>query len=155
MWLKYNLHITISAWLILLLTVSCGRSTAETERDYLTSAINELGFPAYTRWIVIMPGLGCHGCIQEAEAFMKENVERQDILFILTSVSSLKILQQKIGVQVKDLPNVYIDRDEAFKLPTENNIYPCIVRIEAGKITGHEFQSPGNSGAFMKLHDKL
>lgn len=153
--LKDHLHITITACLILSLTGSCGRSTSETERDYLTSAIDELGIPAYTRWIVIMPGLGCHGCIQEAEAFMKENVERQDILFVLTSISSLKILQQKIGVQVKDLPNVYIDREEAFMLPTANNIYPCIVRIESGKIVAHEFQSPSNRGAFMKLQDTL
>jgi hypothetical protein len=95
--------------------------------------------------------LGCHGCIQEAEVFMKDNVEKPDILFVLTNISSLKILQQKIGVQIKDYPNVYVDWENAFSIPTDNSIYPCIIRIENRKITAHEFQCPKNGQAFRKL----
>lgn len=154
--LKNHLYILIVV-LIVLVATSCKKSVKEIETAYLSSAFDNLNLNLanHTKWIVILPGLGCHGCIQEGEAFMKDNVENPDILFILTNISSLKILQQKIGVQVNDLPNVYIDRENSLKIPTNNNIYPCIIRIENGKIIAHEFQSPNNSAAFIKLKKLL
>lgn len=94
----------------------------------------------------------CHGCIQEAEAFMKDNIENNDILFILTKISSIKILQQKIGIKVSEQPNVYIDKTDDFSIPTDNSIYPCIIKMEKGQMLDHEFQSPKNGGAFAKLN---
>lgn len=137
--------------IILFIISSCKKSTKEIETACLRTAIEKLKVDDHTKWIVVLPGLGCQGCIQEAEVFMRDYVINSDILFVLTNISSLKILQQKIGVQIRDYPNVYIDRNNLFSIPTDNSIYPCIIKVENSKITTHEFQSPQNSAAFMKL----
>lgn len=97
-----------------------------------------------------MPGAGCHGCIQEGEYFMKENIDNRKILFVLINTSSLKLLQQKIGIKLKEHSNVYIDKDFIFDIPSNNVIYPCVIRLEKGKIKQFEFQSPKNA-AFHKI----
>lgn len=130
---------------------SCKKSIKDIETSYLTSAIEKLNVDDTVKWMVILPGLGCHGCIQEGEAFMKDYILKRDILFVLTNISSIKILQQKVGLQVREQPNIYIDRDNAIMIPTENKIYPCIIRLEHSKIVKYEFQSPSNGQAFWKL----
>ena len=87
-------------------------------------------------------GMGCHGCIQEAEFFMKKHISNEKILFVLTNIESLKILQQKTGVEIKSHPNVYIDWNNQFKLPTDHSIYPCVIQVNKGKLQQYAFQSP-------------
>ena len=140
---------------IALFVGSCKKSVKDTETDNLTTSISKIQVNKQVKWIVILPGLGCHGCIQEGEAFMKKYVQNSRILFVLTKISSLKILQQKIGVQIKNYPNVYVDNDNSFNIHTDNSIYPCIVRIEDGKVIEHEFQSPKNGAAFYNLRSKI
>lgn len=137
------------------ITNSCKKSIHETESENLTTAMAKLNVNKQTKWMVVLPGLGCHGCIQEGEAFMKKYVKNTDILFVLTNISSLKILQQKLGVQIKNCPNVYIDRENIFDVHTDNHFYPCIARIENGKVVEHEFQSPKNGAAFYNLRSLL
>lgn len=140
--------------LALTLTGSCKKSAYKMEKDNITKAIEQTKLDDNVRWMVILPGLGCNGCIQEAEAFMKEHIADGEILFVLTNISSLKILQQKIGVQIKDCPNVVIDTENEFDVKTDNSIYPCIVELRNGKIVGHEFQSPKNPEAFGRLKNQ-
>lgn len=123
------------------------------EKENLLFAIESIKIDEF-QWIVILPGLGCHGCIQEAEIFMKEYIENEQILFVLTKVESIKILQQKIGFSIKDRDNVYIDRNNVFEIKSENGIYPCVIRLEDGKIKNYSFQSPGNP-AFDTLREIL
>ena len=118
---------------ILLTSGSCQKSSHNIEKRYLIEAIEQTDIGDNMRWIVVLPGLGCTGCIQEAEAFMKDNIENGEILFVLTKISSLKILQQKIGVQIKDYTNVVVDMENKFDVRTENKIYPCIVHLKNGK----------------------
>lgn len=150
-----NLLYLILTILILVTSESCKDSIKEIESDSLTIALNKINIGNNTKWVVLLPGLGCHGCIQEGEAFMRDNIWNSDILFVLTNISSLKILQQKIGIQVKDHKNVYVDKEDIFSVPTDNKSYPCIIKIEKGKIVAHEFQSPLNSSAFMNLSNKI
>jgi hypothetical protein len=82
---------------------------------------------------------------------MKDNIENTNLLFVLTTISSLKILEQQIEIKIKEHPNIYIDSDNLFNIPTENIIYPCIVQIRKNKIVSHEFQCPENGMAFNKL----
>jgi hypothetical protein len=143
-------------WIVLSLlsaTSSCKKSGKAVEAENLTTAIYKAKVDYDIQWIVLLPGLGCHGCIQEGEAFMRDHIENTGILFVLTKISSLKILQQKIGIKIEEHPNVYIDRENIFNIPTDNSIYPCIIRMKNGKIVDHEFQSPKNGSAFRKLSD--
>lgn len=151
--LEKHSYVFMLAFIILSVTGSCKKSTKEIETTCFRTAIEKLKVDDHTKWIVVLPGLGCNGCIQEAEVFMRDYVKNSDIFFVLTNISSLKLLQQKIGVQIRDYPNVYIDRNNVFSIPTDNSIYPCIIRVKNSKIKEHEFQSPQNSAAFMKLKE--
>lgn len=142
--------IFLSALLIFLLTVSCKKSQKELEEEYITLVVNETPKEPSVKWVVILPGMGCHGCIQEGEVFMRDHVSNQDIAFVLTKIESVKILQQKIEVELNAHQNIRVDPKE----PTANIIYPCIVRLENGKISSYEFQSPDNN-AFEKLRNLL
>jgi len=73
------------------------------------------------------------------------------IIFVLIKISLLKILQQKINIDIKEHPNIYVDRDNVFNISADNTIYPCIIQLQNGKIMAHEFQSPKNGLAFQKL----
>lgn len=120
------------------------------ERRFLSNCIEQIKIPVNYQWVVILPGVGCHGCIQDGEYFMKQNIENRDILFVLTKTSSLKILQQKIGFRIDENPNIYIDKTMLFDLPTKNSIYPCVIKLEKGKMLTYSFQSP-DSNAFRLL----
>lgn len=147
---------TFTIALITLLLFSCGKKTdKEIESGYINAFLKHVNISKETNWVVILPGLGCHGCIQEGEQFMKDNVKKKGVYFILTKIESLKILQNKIGVDLKTQSNVYADKENALNIPTNNNIYPCIVRLENGKIIDHEFQCPQNSEAFNNLKERI
>ena len=140
--------------LIFILSVSCKKGEKELERDYIDIIIKKVNISNSTKWMIILPGLGCHGCIREGEVFMRDNINNKNILFVLTKIESLKILQKKIEINVKKYSNIYIDNKEGFNIPTKNSGYPCIAYIENGELISHEFQSPGNN-AFDTLRKQL
>jgi hypothetical protein len=148
--------IQIVAFIILSSSPSCQKkSQHEIESDYFQSLVAQLHLKDEIKYLVILPGLGCHGCIQEGEAFMKEYVDDKNIEFVLTNIESLKILKQKIGVDVTKRPNIYVDKDNMVSIPTDNKVYPCIIQIDGTDIKAHEFQSPMNSQAFLKLKSRI
>lgn len=130
--------------------ISCKDKPEEVEKAFLNRAIEQIDIPMDYQWIVIIPGAGCHGCIQEGELFMKRNIEKQNILYILTKTSSVKILQQKTGVRLDEHPNIYLDTHKQFDIPTNNTIYPCVIKMKDGKVASHSFQSPQNN-AFKQI----
>jgi len=134
---------------------SCNKSIQEKERDQLADAVDNIGIKKDIDWIVILPGLGCSGCIQEAEDFLKKNANNKRIFFVLTKIESLKILQQKTGVKIDEHSNIIVDRTDQFIVPTDNSIYPCIIKFSEGEFLSHEFQSPDNSNAFEKLKARV
>lgn len=134
---------------------SCNKTESEIEKDYLDDQVANLKTLKDEKWIVVLPGLGCKGCIQEAEAFMSKNINNKQIFFVLTKVESIKLLQQKTGIQINDHQNIYIDNENHFEIPSENGIYPLIIQLDNKKIKNYEFQSPKNGMAFSKLDDRL
>lgn len=140
---------------LIITTTSCKKDPKIEETLYFSKAINKVDIPSNYEWLVILPGVGCHGCIQEGESFIQEHIDQKDILFVLTKIESLKILQNKIGLNIKDHSNIMIDREDMFNVRTDNRIYPCIIELENGKLMGYEFQSPENSTAFEKLQHQI
>ncbi|MDE6009096.1 MAG: hypothetical protein K2G90_07805 [Muribaculaceae bacterium] len=122
------------------------------EKEFLSTALNSsektlTGF----NYVIIIPGAGCHGCIQESEYFLKQNIQRKDILFIISNPQSIKILQNKIGLKLNDYSNVLINKTSDFKVPTHNSVYPAVVYLGEDKdIEKVEFQTP-NTSAFHNL----
>ncbi|WP_028298152.1 hypothetical protein [Olivibacter sitiensis] len=132
--------------------ISCRQKTEnDVEKDYLISLVEKFPPPAGTEWFILLPGMGCHGCIQEAEAFMKDFVDKKNMYFVLTRVESLKILEHKIGAKVSGQSNVRADIENEIKIPTPNIVYPCIVKIKDGRYQEHAFQSPNSPSAFNNL----
>ena len=140
--------------LILMILVSCKKEIKEVEHDYLNTIVSKINPDKDVKWIVLLPGLGCHGCIQEGEAFVKDHIGNKQIFFVLTKIESYKILQNKLGIRFEEHENIYLDKKHEINFPTDNGVYPCIVQIQNGKVRDHEFQSPAN-GAFQKLRQKI
>ena len=139
---------------LLFLMVACHQNPEKIEKDSFTKAIEQVNVDAKYQWLVVMPGLGCHGCIQEAESFMKNYIEDERILFVLTKVSSLKILQQKTDIRIDEYTNIFVDRKNLFNIHTGNTIYPCVIQLRNGKIFSHSYQKPANP-AMWQLEEKL
>lgn len=139
---------------ILIFSVSCKQSPANKEKEFIASNVTTLALGEKVDWVVILPNLGCPGCIQEGEAFMRDHLEDPNVFFVITQLQSVKILQQKIGKKITGRANVLIDQDKKFDIPGENKIYPCIVQLDKGKMTGYQFQSPKNGQAFEQLSMK-
>ncbi len=140
---------------VLVIANACKKENKDIEASFIEESISKIKINPNVKWIVILPGLGCHGCIQEGEGFMQDYIENKDILFVLTKIESLKILQKKINISIKEHTNIYLDRSRVFDIPTDNTIYPCIVQLEKNKVISHEFQSPDNSTAFQNLKELL
>jgi len=141
--------------LLILSVTACRQGSEKIERETLNNAIKEAGINSnHYRWMVVLPSLGCNGCIQEGEAFMKENITDTHILFILTNISSLKILQQKTNIRISEHSNIFVDRNNLFDIPTNNRIYPCVAELKDGKVFSHLFQRP-QSAAFVHLEHQL
>lgn len=68
---------TISFLLLLVIFFSCTDKSKEMEKDFLTKGLERIEIAKKYEWIVILPGSGCQGCIQEGEYFLKENIENE------------------------------------------------------------------------------
>ena len=115
-----NKYITNVLFLGLFLFASCEDKIEKKEKIFLSNAIERLSVNQQYEWVILLPGIGCHGCIQEAEFFMKKHISNEKILFVLTN----------------------IDRNNQFKLPTDHSIYPCVIQVNKGKLQQYAFQSP-------------
>ncbi|MDR2909957.1 MAG: hypothetical protein LBV47_01115 [Bacteroidales bacterium] len=138
----------------MIVAVSCEKSPEKVEATSFAQAVEQIKVDGKYKWIAVLPGLGCHGCIQEAEAFMSGHVADERILFVLTKVSSLKILQQKTGINFDEHTNIFVDRDNLFQISTNNAIYPCVIQLNNGEYLKHSFQNPSNE-AFRQLREQL
>lgn len=135
--------------------IACSKTQEQIEYDFLYQKVIDFKSKENKKYIVVLPGLGCKGCIQEGEEFMRNNISNKEVLFVLSKVESLKLLQQKIGINIIGLDNIYIDRNNYFDIPTDNTIYPFIIELEDNKMIHYEFQSPKNGMAFAKFSEKL
>lgn len=150
------MRILITVLIACLFLQSCTKTDAEIEKEEIQLFVNNNSdkIKGYD-YVVVLPGLGCHGCIQEAEVFMQNHINNEHILFVLTKIESLKILQQKIGVKLSEHKNILLDQNQNFNISTSNTIYPCIARVHNEVVESYGFQSPANSEAFSNLKNEL
>jgi hypothetical protein len=110
------------------------------------------------KWYVIIPGGGCGGCISAAEYFVKENCFRENMLFIFTRIESVKTLKLKLGKDILESPNVIIDADNRFELPSTNpnHIYPVFLTLKNNHIEEIHYLSPGDEKfSIAHFQDKI
>lgn len=102
--------------------------------------------------VVIIPDVGCGGCISEAEHFFKENI-KGSFFFIFTKVYSLKELRLRHG-DILESKNVLIDVEQEYaSLSDEINIYPIIIDVRNTQKPVWKYLEPGISyqDVFKKL----
>ncbi len=146
-----RISIVLTIFLTMCMSFSCKKGETQLEQEHIEAMLNDVEIQKAVEWVVLLPGLGCHGCIREGEYFLKEHLDNEGVFLVLTNIESLKILQHKLGIELGSFSNVYADKEDQYVLPTMNRVYPCIVHLENGRYRSHEFQSPMNSAAFEKL----
>lgn len=94
--------------------------------------------------MLIIPSVGCQGCITSAEQFLRKNYGKYKKTFVvLTGIYSKKVLKQKLGNEVLEQSNIYLDFDNRFmKMGDANSIYPAIINLEKGVAKSIEYLSP-------------
>lgn len=97
------------------------------------------------KYIVIIPEVGCGGCISYAEDFYKLNNNRKELFFIFTNVMSQKKIKQKVSINQR---NTFIDKENTIMdyFPMDKRIYPCILEVNNGRVKNVYFQSPEEDG---------
>jgi len=106
--------------------------------------------------IIIIPNVGCTGCIGEAEKFMLNNINSlKNMQFVLTDINSKKAFK----VRFKDVLHhscVIIDYENLAETQKLRTIYPKIFYIQERKITKIVEASPEYKGnAWKELRDYL
>jgi hypothetical protein len=87
--------------------------------------------------IIIIPSVGCSGCITEAENKLKNHIlsGKVDKLFILTEIRSMKITKAKLTYQVLNSQNIILDNNSILgNSSVFSSIYPTTITLEKGKI---------------------
>lgn len=132
-----NLFLIIT---LLIFTVSCRKE------NYYEKIVSEHIAPIDSvRAIVVIPGIGCLGCISGVERYLRLNFNKlSNVKFILTNIQSIKTLRLKIGDAINS-PNICLDKNNIwYDTSNENSIYPIVMRIKGKKILELEYISPDN-----------
>ena len=85
---KNTLNITFI--LLLLIISSCSKKQTEIEFDFLFQKVKNFDVKENIKWIVVLPGLGCNGCIQEGEEFMRTHIAEHDSKVIVDILKEIK-----------------------------------------------------------------
>lgn len=97
------------------------------------------------RCIVFVPNGGCSGCLQEAENYYMHSRDDSLTLFIFTNFLSRKDLRIKLGDDLMERSNVWLDDDKLLYFSSyQESLYPCVI-----------FLSEGHIGRFANLDELL
>lgn len=136
---------SIISWLML----SC--ESKDQSKVFYEQKLNQIENLSSFQYVIILPSLGCQGCISGVEEYLKNNIERTNVLFILTSLESLKLLQNKIGFDLKNRVNVLIDLDNDFLLTSDSSIYPIVLSMQNSKIETLHYISPDTGKSIVDI----
>jgi hypothetical protein len=84
--------------------------------------------------IIIVPKVGCSGCIADAVKFILQNRNRLDsTLIVFTNIDDYKGLKIILGNAIKD-PKIHLDTLNLLYNPMDSlSIYPTIVELNGNK----------------------
>lgn len=89
--------------------------------------------------IIVIPGEGCGGCINNATYYVINNYDRLgSALIIFTGVEDQKLLRNQLGADFLNHPNVLLDSDNHFMDKEVISSYPYILSIRNGSIVTYD-----------------
>lgn len=80
--------------------------------------------------IIVIPGVGCGGCISDAQAEFNKNYKDAKTLYIFTAIADLKIFKNSLAVDALTYKNVILDVDDALPTMGFKSIYPSTIKIK-------------------------
>jgi hypothetical protein len=103
--------------------------------------------------IIILPELGCEGCISDVENFIISNSQNLENTFvILTRIKSMKLLRLRLGEKVLNQDHIYIDQENLFESGEIHSIYPVrLILNDEGEIEDVIKKDPSNMSFFNDL----
>lgn len=127
----------------------------DTDKKFFQSVLAENAIDDKYNILFIVPGSGCHGCITGAEYFTKENYSKYpNVLFVFTSIKSIKVLNLKLGTKVVHADNILLDiNNDFFNYKSKRNIYPTIIHLRKGHVHMVNYLSPESEYSIEQLMD--
>ncbi|NVK42045.1 MAG: hypothetical protein HWE39_12440 [Oceanospirillaceae bacterium] len=93
--------------------------------------------------LLIIPDIGCSGCIYQAKQFLADHIDTPKIRFVVTSITSKKDIEFKFE-QLKDrVDKVLFDYNNRFIDQKIVEFYPRIIQFSFGKEVFNEEILPG------------
>lgn len=133
--------------LFLISLCSCRDETETTVRLKNLYAQREISFDKETKFCIVLPEVGCSGCISGCVYQILANKRHFDNsqnanLIIFTSINSKKMLRRNMQVDSIEEFNCLIDSLDTYLPEGNDKIYPLFLRIEDGEIVDAVLQTP-------------
>ncbi|MFQ3214444.1 MAG: hypothetical protein ACI9C9_001983 [Marivirga sp.] len=136
-----------------LFSISCSSRVSSYQKIVNSLASSEIfNLENYSN-VLILPGLGCDGCISDVENFI---IERHNYLsstlIILTRIESVKLLRLRLGKELLNKKYVIIDENSLFDTPELQTIYPVrLILNEDGHVLEVIEKTPETHDFFSAL----
>lgn len=142
--------------------VFSGCVSSENDKSYIQRLYAErnIEFDDDTEFCIVLPEVGCAGCISGTLYNILENKSsfsntQKKNLIVFTAVNSPKMLIRNVQVDSLSELNCILDKENKYLLDTKNKIYPLMMTLHNGKITNVMIQSPDHpENVFDKLFKK-
>lgn len=129
---------TIGGIVFMLLGVGSACNRVPTYRERVSGQLKEIFSTEQLsryRYIVFVPNGGCSGCLQEAENYYLQSRDDSLTLFVFTNFLSRKDLRIKLGDDVTERRNVWLDDEKCLYFSTyQESLYPCVIFLSEGRI---------------------
>lgn len=151
----------IFLWLCLSLFVAACQRNDDITKD-IRSLYRDRGivFDEKLEHCLILPEVGCDGCIAGGVSFLLNNKHcfsddqiRNKVVF--TAVNSKKMLLRNLKFDSLEGFNCVLDTANHYLVKGDNAIYPLVLYLKDGIIIKAEFQSPRSADVLSKLKIKL
>ena len=105
---------------------------------------------------IVLPEIGCGGCIAGGEFFVKYNKEKfspkqKKNLVVFTAINSKKLLLRNMEMNNFDEINCIVDTLDLYLPDGSNRIYPLILKLRNGRIIEATYQSPDSDKDYFSL----
>lgn len=150
-------------WLIFLLAFCIN---ACQEKDKTTAMVikhyqqKNISFDKDLEYCVILPEVGCEGCIASGVRFFQSNKKhflntQKKNMIVFTAINSKKMLFRTIGVSSLENYYCYLDLKNDYLVNDNNSIYPLVLQLKNGSIVKAEYQSPYSKDIMGNLEMEL
>lgn len=128
-----------------------GCSTENKPAKKITALYEKRGitFDKETEICLVLPEIGCGGCIAGGVTFLTENKDKfapnqKRNIVVFTAINSKKILYRTIDIKSPDELNCIVDSGNKYLTDDRMKLYPMLLKLKDSKIIDVSFQSPQN-----------